>query len=106
MVPILALLLGAALGGGGAWLLARARADAVQAALRIQLDHERAGFEEKVALLKHAEDELADSFKAMSSEALRLNNTTFLELARTQLENSRRQRRATSPSGRRPSRRS
>jgi DNA recombination protein RmuC len=54
--------------------------------LQVQLEHERAGFEEKVALLKHAEDELTDSFRAMSAEALRLNNTAFLDLARTQLE--------------------
>ena len=86
MVAILALLVGAALGGGAAWLLARARADAALTTLRVQLEHERAGFEEKVALLKHAEDELTNSFRAMSAQALQLNNTAFLELARTQLE--------------------
>ena len=86
MVAILALLVGAALGGGAAWLLARARADAALTTLRVQLEHERAGFEEKVALLKHAENELTDSFRAMSAQALQLNNTAFLDLARTQLE--------------------
>src|SRR3954467_312465 len=86
MVAILALLIGAALGGGAAWLLARARADAALTTLRVQLEHERAGFEEKVALLKHAEDQLTDSFRAMSAQALQLNNTAFLDLARTQLE--------------------
>jgi DNA recombination protein RmuC len=86
MAAIVALLVGIAVGGGAAWLLARARADAALTKLQLQLEHERAGFEEKVALLKHAEDELTDSFRAMSAEALRLNNTAFLDLARTQLE--------------------
>src|SRR4051794_37944241 len=86
MVAILALLIGATLGGGAAWQLARARADAALTTLRVQLEHERAGFEEKVALLKHAEDELSNSFRAMSAQALQLNNTAFLDLARTQLE--------------------
>jgi DNA recombination protein RmuC len=86
MVAIVALLVGTALGAGAAWLLARARADAALTTLQVQLQHERARFEEKVALLKHAEDELADSFRAMSAEALRLNNSAFLDLARTQLE--------------------
>src|SRR3954463_15508677 len=86
MIPIFALLIGATAGAAGAWLLARARADASMTGLRLELQHERARFDEKVQLLKRAEDELADSFKALSSEALRSNNTAFLELARTQLE--------------------
>ncbi len=86
MIPIFALLIGAAAGAVGAWLLARARADASMTGLRLELEHERARFDEKVQLLARAEDALADSFKALSSEALRSNNTAFLELARTQLE--------------------
>jgi DNA recombination protein RmuC len=86
MIPILALLIGAAAGAAGAWLVAGARADAALTRLRLELDHERARFDEKVQLLAHAEDALADSFKALSSEALRSNNTAFLELARNQLE--------------------
>ena len=86
MVAILALLVGIAVGGGAAWLLARARSDAALTTLRVQLEHERVRFDEKVELLKHAEEELANSFKAMSAEALQRNNTAFLELASTQLE--------------------
>ena len=86
MISIFALLIGAAAGAAGAWLLARARADASMTGLRLELEHERARFDEKVQLLARAEDALADSFKALSSEALRSNNTAFLELARTQLE--------------------
>ena len=86
MIPIFALLIGAAAGAAGAWLVARARADAALTGLRLELDHERARFDEKVQLLARAEDALADSFKALSSEALRSNNTAFLELARNQLE--------------------
>ena len=86
MIPIFALLIGAGVGAAGAWLLARARADASMTGLRLELEHERARFDEKVQLLARAEDALADSFKALSSEALRSNNTAFLELARNQLE--------------------
>jgi DNA recombination protein RmuC len=86
MISIFALIVGAAAGAAGAWLVAGARADASLTRVRLELEHERARFEEKVQLLARAEDALADSFKALSSEALRSNNTAFLELARTQLE--------------------
>jgi DNA recombination protein RmuC len=86
VISILALLIGLAIGAVVATHLARARADASLTRLRLELDHERARFEEKVQLLEQAEAAFADSFKAMSSEALRSNNTAFLELARTQLE--------------------
>ncbi|HEU5212205.1 MAG TPA: DNA recombination protein RmuC [Gaiellaceae bacterium] len=86
MISILALLIGLALGGLVATLLARARADASLTRLQVELRHERARFDEKVALLERAEAGFAESFKALSSEALRSNNTAFLELARTQLE--------------------
>jgi|SRR3954447_3661471 DNA recombination protein RmuC len=86
MIPILALLIGAAAGALGAWLLARARADASLMRLGLELEHERARFDERVQVLQRAEAGFAESFKALSSEALRSNNTAFLELARTQLE--------------------
>ena len=41
---------------------------------------------EKIALLERAEAKLGDAFKALSSEALRSNNQSFLDLARTTLE--------------------
>ncbi|HEX3012593.1 MAG TPA: DNA recombination protein RmuC [Syntrophomonadaceae bacterium] len=42
--------------------------------------------EEKLALLNQAREKLSDAFKALSSDALRSNNESFLELARTTLE--------------------
>jgi DNA recombination protein RmuC len=83
---LLGLALGIALGAGGAWVLARTRTEATLTTLRVRLEHERAGFEEKLGLVEQAKHELTNSFKALSSEALRSNNTAFLELARTQLE--------------------
>ena len=41
--------------------------------------------EEKLELLTHARDELAQSFKALSADALRMNSQSFLELAQLQL---------------------
>jgi DNA recombination protein RmuC len=42
-----------------------------------------ASLEEQKALLAQARQELADAFKALSADALKSNNETFLELART-----------------------
>jgi DNA recombination protein RmuC len=40
---------------------------------------------EKLALLQNAQEKLTGAFKALSSDALRSNNTSFLELATTTL---------------------
>ena len=42
--------------------------------------------QEKLALLEDAKRQLADAFKALAADALKSSNTSFLELARTQLE--------------------
>lgn len=42
--------------------------------------------EEKLALLNEAQAKLADAFKALSSDALKSNNQSFLDLAKTTLE--------------------
>jgi DNA recombination protein RmuC len=42
--------------------------------------------QEKLALLDDAKRQLADTFKALAAGALQSNNTSFLELAKTQLE--------------------
>jgi len=54
--------------------------------LRTRLEMERSAHEEKIELLKRAKEELSDGFKALSAEALKNNNQSFLELARTSLE--------------------
>lgn len=62
---------------------------AIQADLRglkTQLDEERKSAEEKLALIHEAKAKLEDTFKALSSEALRGNNQSFLELAKETLE--------------------
>ena len=55
-------------------------------ALQTKLEEERKVSQEKLALLTTAEARLADSFKALSADALRNNNQSFLDLARQNLE--------------------
>lgn len=54
--------------------------------LNTTLDKERKAAEEKLALLNEAQQKLSDAFKALSADALKSNNQSFLELARTTLE--------------------
>jgi DNA recombination protein RmuC len=42
--------------------------------------------QEKLDLLENAKRQLADAFRALAAEALKSSNTSFLELAKTQLE--------------------
>lgn len=53
--------------------------------LRVTLEKERETHREKLALLDEAKRALETSFKALSADALRMNNQQFLDLARTQL---------------------
>lgn len=55
------------------------------AALDAQATEERKGAAEKLALMEDARTRLADAFNALSSEALRRNNQSFLELAKETL---------------------
>lgn len=55
------------------------------AATETTLAEERKSSEEKLALLGKAQEDLANSFKALSSDALRQNNASFLELAKETL---------------------
>jgi DNA recombination protein RmuC len=80
------LAIGLLLGAIGGWAAARNRLGADVARLRFELAHERTAAEEKVALLERAKEEFADAFKALAAEALRGNNESFLQLARSQLE--------------------
>lgn len=56
------------------------------ATLESQLEQERKAMTEKLAVLDEAQTHFADAFKALSAEALRNNNTSFLELAKSTLE--------------------
>lgn len=57
-----------------------------QATLTSTIQEERKAAEEKLALLNDAQQKLGDAFKALSSEALKSNNQSFLELANATLE--------------------
>jgi DNA recombination protein RmuC len=56
------------------------------AALETRLVEERKAALEKLAVLNEAQAKLSDAFKALSSEALKSNNETFLKLANATLE--------------------
>ncbi|HEY7219938.1 MAG TPA: DNA recombination protein RmuC [Candidatus Binatia bacterium] len=59
---------------------------AAQSELQTKLGEERKAADEKLALLNEAKQNLSDAFKALSAEALKSNNQSFLELAKTTLE--------------------
>ncbi|MCE5267585.1 MAG: DNA recombination protein RmuC [Planctomycetaceae bacterium] len=56
------------------------------AELKQALAAEQKQARDKLALLDDAKRQLADAFKALAAEALKSSNTSFLELAKTQLE--------------------
>ena len=57
-----------------------------EAELLTTLEQQRAVTGEKLAALEEARVSFADAFKALSAEALQVNNQSFLELARSTLE--------------------
>ncbi|HSR11462.1 MAG TPA: DNA recombination protein RmuC, partial [Thermodesulfobacteriota bacterium] len=56
------------------------------AGLETRLEEERRAAEEKLSVLDEARKKFSDAFQALSAEALRSNNQSFLDLARTTLE--------------------
>jgi DNA recombination protein RmuC len=54
-----------------------------------ELQKEREEAEKKLALLNDAKQQLSDAFKALSAEALKSNNQTFLEIAKREFETAR-----------------
>ncbi len=88
---------GIALGAAFLWLLFRSRIKAAAEQCRLQaqseiavlnerLDGERKAAAEKLALLEDAKAKLTDAFNALSADALRSNNQSFLDLAKTSLD--------------------
>lgn len=69
----------------GATRLRLEEADKQRAWVEADLQHERRAASEKLAVVAEAEKRLRDAFQTLSSEALRQNNQTFLEIARAQL---------------------
>ena len=106
MTEILIAILSAALAGALGWFIAYSRAAAVterakllaadldaararlselstlNSQLSASLASERASATERIAALTDAHERLTNSFKALSADALRSNNQSFLELAR------------------------
>jgi DNA recombination protein RmuC len=89
--PTLLLVMAAALTAGGAlWFALRAREEREAALIRAarletELQAERRTAAEKLAVVQDAEVKLRDAFAALSADALRQNNQSFLELARASL---------------------
>ena len=63
-----------------------ARTLASLSSIQTRLEEERRINQEKLELLNNAEKKLGDAFKALSADALRSNNQSFLDLARENLE--------------------
>ncbi len=64
----------------------RQRLTADLSGMRSQIESEKKAMAEKLELLNQAQVALSDTFKALSSEALKNNNDQFLQLAKTNME--------------------
>ncbi len=86
LLGLIALVLAAICG----WLAVRlARIHAEHAGLRAQIEAERSGAAEKLALAETSRARLAEEFKALSLAALNENNQRFLDLAKNDFEHKR-----------------
>jgi DNA recombination protein RmuC len=91
------LAVGLAIGAASLWLVTRtklkyefergrAHGETERAVLLTRLEEERKANQEKLTLVNNAEIKLADAFKALSADALRNNNQSFLDLAKQNLQ--------------------
>lgn len=85
-LPELELALGAATQEARAYRDTQARVSVRVASLETQLAEERKAMKEKMGVLEEAQTRFSDAFKALSADALRHNNSSFLELAKSTLE--------------------
>ena len=81
-IIIIAAAAGLVVGYGAAWLVGRTRIASLETELRIT----RESAENSLKTLETARESLTDSFKALSSDALKSSSTQFLELAKLELE--------------------
>jgi DNA recombination protein RmuC len=95
--PVSMLALGLSIGAFSVWFITRTKlkyefergrtyGETERAVLQTRLEEERKASQEKLTLLNNAESKLADAFKALSADALRSNNQSFLDLAKQNLE--------------------
>ena len=84
---VITLTIGLSIGALVGWLAGRP----AQAALRNELDKDRAVHAERLKAYEEAESTLRDAFQALSAEALKTNNQAFLDLAETRLREARTQ---------------
>ena len=95
--PVSMLALGLTIGAASLWFITRtklkyefergrAHGETERAVLQTRLEEERKANQEKITLLHNAEIKLADAFKALSADALRNNNQSFLDLAKQNLQ--------------------
>jgi len=95
--PVSMLALGLSIGAFSVWFITRTKlkyefdrgrtyGETERAVLQTRLEEERKAHQEKLTLLNNAESKLADAFKALSADALRSNNQSFLDLAKQNLE--------------------
>jgi DNA recombination protein RmuC len=82
---IAVLAIGLAVGALLGWLAGRP----VQARLQTELERDRAVHSERLQAYQLAESTLRDAFQALSADALRTNNETFLHLAESRLREAR-----------------
>jgi len=95
--PVSMLALGLSIGAFSVWFITRTKlkyefdrgrtyGETERAVLQTRLEEERKANQEKITLINNAETKLADAFKALSADALRNNNQSFLDLAKQNLE--------------------
>ncbi len=95
--PVSMLAVGLAIGAASLWFITRtklkyefergrAHGETERAVLVTRLEEERKANQEKLTLVNNAEIKLADAFKALSADALRNNNQSFLDLAKQNLQ--------------------
>src|SRR5947208_2270361 len=85
LVIAITLILGLAIGVMVGWLASRP----AHAALRTELEKDRAVHAERLKAYDEAEGKLRDAFLALSADALKTNNQAFLDLAETRLRQAR-----------------
>src|SRR5258706_11073973 len=85
LVIAITLILGLAIGVMVGWLASRP----AHAALRTELEKDRAVHAERLKAYDEAEGKLREAFQALSADALKTNNQAFLDLAETRLRQAR-----------------